>query len=307
MRRAMLLVLAAACGGGSPSPEEAAQPLRTTAPAISLAAPRASADDVEVARVDGRPIWGSCVTAQVARGAATREAALDECIQFELLARAAEQRGLAADPMVADATRRALVSREIALHFEDRTQTPAALGDRMTKWLAENSWRMHRPDLRASSYARINVPKDSSPEVEAEAKALADKIAAALRGETGLFPADVKATAQRIVMGSKLVLDATEANAMPRENMDVPYGDALYAIPEVGRVGGPVRTRWGWDVILWTGGLPPREFTQDQIAAEVYPELRRAAFQAWVNDLVRALGVRIHVEPELLTRLQEST
>lgn len=305
MRLATLLLVAAACGSGSSSDEET--PRRTDTPAISTIAPPETGQDLEVARVNGRPVWGSCVTGQVARGAKTRENALDECIQFELLAQVAEQRGFAADPTVAEATRRAMVSRVIALDFEDRIQKPADLGERLSKWLAENSWRMHRPDLRASGYARINVPKGSPPEVETQAKALADQIAAALASETGLFTSDLQATAERITKGTSLKLEVREAKGMPRENMDGPYGDTLYAIPEVGRVGGPVRTRWGWDVILWSGGIPPKESTQEQIAAEAFPELRRAAFLAWVNDIVKKLGLRIQVQPDLLARLQEST
>jgi hypothetical protein len=303
MRRAMLLVLAAACGGGSPPSEEA--PQQRAVPTISAIAPRESADDLEVAQVNGRPVWGSCVAHQIARGAKTREAALDECIQFELLAQLAEQRGLAADPTVVDATRRELVSREVALDFEARTQKPADLGDRMTKWLTENAWRMHRPDLRASSYARINVAKDAAPDVEAKAKALSEQIATALANETGLFPADLRDTAQRLGKDSGLKLDTSDVKAMAKESMDVPYADALYALPAIGRTTAPVRTRWGWDVILWTGGLPAKESTQDELAAEVFPELRRAAFQAWVNDLVKQLGIKIEINTALVARLEE--
>ena len=305
MRRVVLVVLAAACGGGSSPSDE--PPPRRAVPTISAIAPPEGPDDLEVAKVNGRPVWGSCVSQQVSRGAKTREAALDECIQFELLAQLAEHRGLASDPTVVEATRRALVSRAVATGFEDRTQKPADLGERMTKWLTANAWRMHRPDLRASSYARVNVPKDASPEVEAKAKALAETIAAALANDVGLFPADLKATAQRLGKDSGLTLDTSDVKAATRTSLDPAYGSALYAVPEVGRVTGPVRTHWGWDVILWNGGLTAKESTQDEIAAEVFPELRRAAFQYWVNDLVKQLGLKIEIETALLARLEESS
>ena len=305
MRPWFLLVLAAACGGGS-SPSDEAPPHRDV-PTISAIAPREGADDLEVAKVNGRPVWGSCVRQQIARGAKTREAALDECIQFELMAQVAEQRGLATDPTVVEATRRELVSREVAVDFEDKTAKPADLGERMTKWLAQNAWRMHRPDLRASSYARVNVPKDASPEIEAKAKALSGAIAAALAGQPGLLPADLEDTAKRLGKDSGLKLDIQEVTVSARTSLDVAYGDALYSVPEVGRIAGPVRTRWGWDVILWNGGLPPKESTQAEIAAEVFPELRRAAFQFWVNDLVKQLGLKIEVDAALLARLEAAS
>ena len=294
----LLLVLAAACGGGSSPSEEV--PQQRTVTSISAIAPREGTDDLEVAQVNGRPVWGSCVSAQMSRGAKTRAAALDECIQFELMAQVAEQRGLAGDPTVIEATRRELVSREIAVDFEAKTEKPADLGERMTKWLTQNAWRMHRPDLRASSYARVNVPKDASPEVEATAKALAVNIAAELAGQAGLFPAELGATAERLGKGTGLPLDIQDVKASARSSLDGPYADALYAVPEVGRITGPVRTHWGWDVILWNGGLPPKESTQEEIAAEVFPELRRAAFQYWVNDLVKQLGLKIEVDTALL-------
>jgi hypothetical protein len=305
MRRLSVLVLAAACGSGSPPSED--EPLQRAAPVISAIAPREGADDLEVAKVNGRPVWGSCVVHQMSRGARTREAALDECIQFELLAQTAEQRGLAADPTVVEATRRELVSREVAVDFEARTASPADLGERMTKWLTDNAWRMHRPDLRASSYARVNVPKGAPPEVEAKAKALSEQIAAALATEVGLLPANVKDTAERIGKGSDLGLDIADVKPTPRTSLDKPYADALYAVPEIGRIAGPVRTQWGWDVILWNGGLPPKESTQDEIAAEVFPELRRAAFQFWVNDLVKKLGIKIEIDPALVARLEAAS
>ncbi len=305
MRPWLLFVLAAACGGGS-SPSDEAPPQRAV-PTISAIAPREGPDDLEVAKVNGRPVWGSCVRAQVSRGAKTREAALDECIQFELMAQVAEQRGLASDPTVIETTRTEMVSREVAVDFEDKTQKPADLGERMTKWLTDNAWRMHRPDLRASSYARVNVAKDATPEVEATAKALAEKIAAALAGQVGLFPADLKETAERLGKDTGLKLDIQDVKASAQSSLDAPYAEALYTVPEVGRITGPVRTHWGWDVILWNGGLPPKESTRDEIAAEVFPELRRAAFQYWVNGLVKQLGLKIEVDTALLARLEAAS
>jgi hypothetical protein len=68
-----------------------------------------------------------------------------------------------------------------------------------------------------------------------------------------------------------------------------------------------VRTHWGWDVILWSGGLPPKESTQAEIAAEVFPELRRAAFQYWVNDLVKQLHLEIEIDTALLARFEAAS
>lgn len=305
MRRVIVLVLTAACGGGSsPSAEP---PIRPAAHAISAVAPREGADDLEVAKVNGRPVWGSCVIHQIAHGANTREVALDECIQFELLAQAAEQRGLAADPIVVEAMLQALVSREVAIGFEERIQKPADLGAPMTQWLTTNAWRMHRPDLRASTYARVDVPKGASPEVEANAKAAAAKLATELGDKIGLFPQDLKDAATRVGTATGTTFTSVDVKLTPRENLDEDYATALYTLPDVGRISSPVRTHWGWDVVLWSGGLPPKEFTRDEIAAEAFPELRRQAFQVWVNELVKRLDVKIVIDTALVARLEDNS
>jgi len=61
---------------------------------VAAASPPAGPGDAVVATVGGRPVWASCVAAQAARGTRTRRAALGECVDFELLAQAAEARGV---------------------------------------------------------------------------------------------------------------------------------------------------------------------------------------------------------------------
>lgn len=284
----LALVLVTACGSS-------VAPSTATSQDISPVAPPASASDVAVAKVNGRPVWGSCVAAQLGRGAPDRARALDECIAFELLAQEAEVRGFAADPEVVDATRTALVSALIAA-FEERYRTPADLGERMTKVLDENAWRMHRPELRASTYVRVDVAKDADPAADAEARAVSERIAARLADERGLLPAHLTAAAEEITASAGTTFSTENVRLMQIEALVASYADALFAIPEIGRVSPPVRTPWGWDVILWTDTLPPREQTRDELAAEILPDLRRSFFQVWVNDIIREQKVQIAVD-----------
>jgi hypothetical protein len=302
MRRCLLatLSIAAACGG-SPSPTPA-----SGGPGLSIVAPRASEADVEVAKVNGRPVWGSCVAAQLARGAADRRAALDECVSFELLAQAAEKRGLATETEVVEATRTAMVNRLVASQFEERYKAPGDLGPAMDRWLEKNAWRMHRPELRASSYARIRVRANAPPETEAKAKQIAEAVATELAGETGLFGAHVKDAAQRHLAGTGLELESQDLPPVPvTKNYEKPYLDALFSISEVGRIAKPVRTTRGWDVILWSGGLPPKETTRDELAADVFPDLLRAQFAVWISELVKINSVSIKLDQGAIARLDE--
>ena len=291
-----LVVALVACGG---SPEPTA-PARTAAVASAIATP-AGADDVLVAQVNGRPVWGSCVAAQVRRGARTREAALDECIAFELLAQEADARGYATLPEIVDETRTALVDRLVETGFEDRYRTPADLRDVLAAHVERNQERLQRPEVRASAFVRIEVPKDAPPGSEdlQRVKTLADKLAAKLAGERGLTPHHLDAAAQEVFGTQPFKFE--KVRHFPRDGLVPTYADALFAIPEPGRVApNAVRTEWGWDVILLDDILPAKTYTREEAARESFPEVRRAYFQTWVNQIVRSLGVKITVDPKLL-------
>jgi hypothetical protein len=287
----------AACGGSSgPTPTPPAAP-------IVIAMPRLTAEDLEVANVNGRPVWASCVAAQ-ARAITTasrtpdqrRHAALDQCIAFELLAQAAEARGLAAAREVADAVRAASVNRLVATGFEQRYRTPADLAQPIDLVISRNAWRMHIVQLRSSTFARFVVPKDAPPALESRAHALADRLAAELAGETGLYNVHLTDTARRIAAGSDIKLDTSDVKPTHQDDLVAPYAAALYAIPEVGRITPAVRTPWGWDVVLWTGGVEPKETSREAFAAELFPEVRRRQFQLWVTQLGKQLGAHIEVD-----------
>lgn len=271
---------AGACGSDAPPPPRAPAP-------VAGAQPAAGPDDVAVATVNGRPVWGSCVAAQAQRAKISRKAALDECVAFELLAQAAEARGLARDPEVALAARTAMASRLVEVGFERRVRTPDDLRPAVDREVERYSDQLDRPELRASAFARVEVPAGAPPAQDAAARALAEKIAGALERETGLFPVHLRETADRLAAGSGLHLAHGEFRAATREGLVPPYADALYAIPEEGRVGTATRTPWGWDIILMTRRLPPEVRTREEIAEKVFPDLRRRYFHRWVDEIRR--------------------
>jgi len=289
----------AACGGAS-APSSTGASVQ-----ISLEAPKASADDVVVAQVGGRPVWGSCVATQVARQRVTKEKALDQCIAFELLAQAAEKRGLDRDPEVVDAARTAMVSQLVATAFEDVYKKPADLGDSFERILDKNAWRMHRPEYRGSTFVRVTVPDGAPADADAKAHAIADKIAAALANRTGLFGVDLVETAQRVARDNGAGVEYSDYPPTDPGRLNKQYGDALYAIPEVGRISPPTRTKWGWDIVLWTGGITPREITRDQLADELFPDIRRSYFSVWVGEIARDRGITIKTDESEIAKLAD--
>jgi hypothetical protein len=299
--RAAVVCMLVACGGGSTPP-----PARS-GPAAQVVAPAAGADDAIVAEVAGRPVWGSCVAAQAAARHLDRAAALRECVDFELLAQAADARGLASDREVGEATRAALVNRLVELDFESRYRSPGDAPSQIDRVIQQNPLLMNRPERRASTYVRFEtcgratcikcrpgdqveplckgVVKPPSPELDAEAHALADKVYAELGQATGLFPENLIDTATRLSAGAKVVLAHDDFKPEMRSGIVQPYRDALFGIPEVGRIAAPVHTTWGWDVILWSDVQPAKMYTRDEAAVEIFPELRRQLFLRWCDKL----------------------
>jgi hypothetical protein len=290
MRACIALGCALAASGACRA--DAPPPVRAGAPP-ELAAPAAGPDDVVVATVDGRPVRASCVAAQARRGARTTRAALAECIDFELLARAAEERGLARDPEVGEAIRTAMVSRLVETDFEARYRSPADLGAVLDRQVDRFADQLELPELRESAFVRIEVPAGAAPAADAAARALAERIAGALAGETGLFPVNLREAADRIAAGSGQKVIHGQFRPATREGLVEGYSEALYSIPEVGRIAAPARSfdrstaRWGWNVILLTRLMAPQVHTRDEIAARLFPDVRRRQFFHWMDGIRR--------------------
>jgi hypothetical protein len=162
---------------------------------------------------------------------------------------------------------------------------------------------MHILQLRASAYSRFVVPKDAPPDVDARAHALADQLAAELADQTGLFGVNLADAATRVDAGTGIKLESSEVKPMHQDDLVDSYSAALYGIPAIGRASHAVRTPWGWDVVVWTGGVEAKEHSRDEIVAEVFPELRRREFIVWANQIVKQLGVHIEINEDNVKKL----
>lgn len=310
MRLAFFLLLIACGGSKAPPPTPKGPPAPTTA----TPAP----GDIQVATVNGKPVWGSCVQAQAARlrvmdrrgaasepgPAATARDALQQCIGFELLAQEAERRGLATDSEVAIATRTALVSQLVAQEYEDKFNTPEEFGTYWTRSIERNKMRFDHPEARGSVYVRADLAKNATPADEAKAKAVIDDIYAALEDERGLMKPHVEDIANRINAGRTKVSIAAVPPDIKNGRLDDTYTGALFSIPEVGRVAAPVRTPWGWDIVLFDSVVPEVHATREEMIESALPEIKRSYFPQWVNRIVLSLGVHIQVEDKNLPLLE---
>ena len=295
MRLAFLLLLIACGGSKAPPPTPKGPPAPTTA----TPAP----GDVQVATVNGKPVWGSCVQAQAARGASAKDA-LQQCIGFELLAQEAERRGLATDSEVAIATRTALVSQLVAQDYEDKFNTPEEFGNYWTRSIERNKMRFDHPEARGSVYVRADLAKNATPADEATAKAVIDDIYAALKNERGLMKPHVEDIANRVNASRAKLSFAAVPPDIKNGRLDDTYTGALFSIPEVGRVAAPVRTPWGWDIVLYDSVVPEVHATREEMIESALPEIKRSYFPQWVNRIVLSLGVHIQVEDKNLPLLE---
>ena len=291
-----LLVLLSLVGCGSSPP--AATP---SGPPAGVEATRASADDVIVATVNGKPVWGSCVTAQAARGA-TRRDALQQCVDFELLAQTADHRGYALDAEVARATHTAMVSELVATAYEAGYTEPAQFGPFWQQAYKKAIWHIRHENYRASAYVRLAVadPKDEG----AAQHAIADKIAGAVAHEPGLMGPSLLALAQQAA-GADVKLDHQDVPAYRAGALDEHYATALFAIPQIGRATGAVRTKWGWDVIVWTDDVPAADPPEADVIAALLPDVKVAYFNHWVDGIAKSLGVSVTLVQANIAKLED--
>lgn len=309
--RALAAIAIAACGGAS------APPVASGPPAALVAAP-ASADDVVVATVEGRPVYGSCVAAQAARFQLSAVAARAQCIDFELLAQAAERRGLATAREVVDATH-AVLAGKVARGYEQTLVSPSDFGAAWDKVTKAAIYKHKHLEYRASAFVAVMLPRKPAPTptAEASARALAEQIAAAVAGETGLLPPHLRALAERAAPGHPIVA-ATESlppgtlayQVVPplrqhATHFDWDYLDALFAIPELGRASPAVRTETGWNVIAWTGVVPAAEPSPDELVRALLPDVQQKYFPIWVGQLAKQLGIRPTYFEDNLAKLDE--
>jgi hypothetical protein len=318
-RLALALAIAAGCGQGGGSRGKPEQ--RT--PAASLET-RALVDDPIVAQVNGAPVHASCVAAQLrapapepgaaARGtpAASPREGLERCIDFELLAQAAAADGLTADPEVAEAQKREAVRRFTEAEFAAKVvgwdDLPHDLKDGP---LAKVRVLANRPELREADYVwgpAIGFPVGSPEDVWA--KGLADEVYAALKDRTDLTSAEFHQAAFDVARGRLLLHGKPKASTA-----DAPaqgFARAIFALPAVGRIGPPVRIddskkgneQGGWYVLLLTRVRPHVEQSDEELEAQLVPELRRRFFPRWAQAFYA--GHQIEQHPDLLPALVEA-
>jgi len=270
---------------------------------------------VLVATVNGRPVHDDCVRIQAEKTGVDERTALQQCIDFELLAQEAERKGYSGDPSVL-ATRkreavRAFLEAEFVSEFDGPEDVPEAAVKR--HW-AKNRFDYNYPEYRFVAHALARLPKNTPPGSgqDLAARKIADALHAHLAGERwdadGFMAAATRFRADRLLTRLVAKLDPlTTEGANPDlveilhavagavteppiiiQNLPrgfpaggggryaIRFADAAFAIREEGMVAPPARTMgFGWHVIMLAKIIPEQRDTYQ----DADPKIRKKLFQ----------------------------
>jgi hypothetical protein len=308
--RPALVAALAALSCGEPERTEAPPTAQPARPAVATRADPAGR--AVVATVNGEPVYGDCVATQAQATGVDVDAALDQCIAFELLAQEAVRRGLAADGDVLEARRTEMVRALVDAEFAHTLDDPSDVADAELRWLWDTqlSRRYNRPELRRATYCRAPLAADAPVDgaEHRQARELADRLHAALSTMRDLEPARFAALCWMAAGGQLVKTTAAPTRQFARDGRydggayAAQFAGAAFSVAQVGQVSVPTRTSWGWDVVLVTEIRPPESATLEQAEPEIRDQLihrpetaeyRLRKFRAWIGRYLAAARVEL--------------
>lgn len=284
------LALCAACSEGKHNPDDDDDLMGLFSGEL-VEAPR---DRTVVAEVDGVEIYDDCVQTQAEANDLSVDDALAECIAFELLAAEARRRDIAPTKVEVDReVVRSFIDREFTARFQDPSQLPE---DK----LRERYKATRRPEYRYVTHALAKLPRVAEDDPrEIALRELMGGLAATFEGRTDITPEQFKAEAEKVSDQLRV-----EAYNFPRHKRAVEdFARPVFEMDpsQVGTTIGPIRTRFGWHVILLEKILPEQSY--EEWAENTFGELRKRAFEQWVASIVKRHAVEVDEKavPELAT------
>ncbi len=288
---AALLALSACSSGSSSAPAS----VRSRAPLENVE--EDASGRVVVAKVNAVPIYADCVQRQAEANHLSRQEALDECINFELLAQAAYQPKYLHTVEVQEKASQELVRAFVDASFQGSGAEgiPDSYVQRL--WSSISPRRYNRLELRDIVFCRVHVPTGTTADSEESviASAFLTGLYKNLKSrkdltKTDLFTAcygDPEAPDSELRPFQKAgiaKMDLSTFHPLPRALYDRAFRARLFDGPEVaGMVTPPLFTQYGWDLILITEVLPA--IATDFATAE--PELRKALVEEPVYEAQR--------------------
>ncbi len=270
-----LLFLSAGLGCGSSAPNNSEG---TKQPRVSVDSLRARVGTrTKVASVNGMAIYDDCVRTQAAAHSLSASAALQECIDFELLAQAAQPHLL--DQGVQRAGKQALVREFIRQRYPVKEPKDIPI-DAVTKlWNIVSTRRKYQhPELRRIAFCRIPLPADEpiASEASLRSKIFLESIYNVLKSKDHLKKTDLWEQCYPVYKDKGIEkLELLIAKTAPRNGYETEFRSAIFDGPQTaGMVLPPLHTKYGWDLILLTQVRKER----DTSFAEATPSLQAVLF-----------------------------
>lgn len=253
-----------------------------------------------VAQVNGRPVFASCVATQAEAKSIDVQAALQECIDFELLAQEAERRGYGADPDAVEAMRREAVRALLQRDFEAGHDDPADISMEAVRPVFARPQvhvRYNHPQYRFVYYVRA-AAQNQPPEVWDDAERRIRAVDADLEGKRGLTREQFwEAITAHTTDDFKFFVPPKRVNGPRTGRLEENFARAMFEIPEVGMVSEPVKTKWGWDLLLLVKIDEARrarvEEVADDIRQQMFPSWQKTEFLRWAKQLADGSGVTV--------------
>lgn len=264
-----------------------------------------------IATVNDVPVYQDCVVRQAQAHGLSPKAALDECIDFELLAQAADQAGYAGDSSVQEAGMQELVRTYLDKSYP--MKGPGDLDHALvdTLWQRINVPRYNHPPLRDVVLCRIPLDATMGPE-SAEYKradAFLRTLYRELKDRDDLVENDLFAACyERYEEAGVHDLKLNTTRLAPQTQHDSAWSAEVFAPnTKAGKVLPPLRDAAGFAFILITEAKDELvtsfeeaepELREALYANPVYQAQRDQLFQAWYKPI--AARYKIQRFPERL-------
>jgi len=259
-----------------------------------------AADDAVVARAQG-PRGPIVITAArlrafvAARPDVAVETALQDLVDFELLAAEARAKGFAGGHEVRHARSQAMVTRYLLEVFE-RRWSPESLSAEEVKAAYERVKRAFvHPELRDANHILVseNLKRPTEPAVEAQAKALAEKIYDAIAADMPTDGQAFLARAAPFVAEAEAAGLRIEPQALRRFAFRGRYAPAftspVFGVETAGTLMAPFPTQFGYHVVWLNEIIPARNdgfaAAEEEVRTRFAPVIRTREMRTLTDRL----------------------
>jgi hypothetical protein len=267
-----------------------------------------------VARVGAAPIASSEVAnVMTAQGLRPRDA-VEAVVEDTLFAREAQERLPAP---VRDQIERSVLARALVESLWQQARAAPPTEEEVRRW-TERKWsELDRPAAAQVCHAVAMLPKEASAEQQAQARAVANRIAEAVRGAESCD--EFKRLAEGVPRSDVQVRveDLAPATAdgrvvspqWPPRTYDIDFSRAANALESPGEISPVTKSSFGFHVIYLVQRIPaqrvPYAKRLEAVREDVYRERGEASLKRLLDEQRRATTVRVERSSEELMRRVE--